>query len=182
MFWDNVIYLCTKKGISLNAMCSEIGLSNATATKWKKGAIPHDITLKRIADFFDVSVEHLLNNTDESQTKNHTLEKILTLLRIQKKKQKDLTDFLGISKNSFTSWKSGANTSYLKYISKIAEFLGVSTDYLLGTQKENPAANSDEALMFALWGGDTSDITSEMLADVRKFAQFIREKKKDDSQ
>ncbi|MBQ4118958.1 MAG: hypothetical protein IJD45_01040 [Clostridia bacterium] len=111
-----------------------------------------------------------------------TLDKICELLDRQGKKQKDLTDFLGISKNSFTDWKSGRIKSYTKHIPKIAEFLGVSTDYLLGTQKENPAANSDEALMFALWGGDTSDITSEMLADVRKFAQFIREKKKDDSQ
>lgn len=111
-----------------------------------------------------------------------TLDKICELLDQQGKKQKDLTDFLGISKNSFTDWKSGRIKSYTKHIPQIAEFLGVSTDYLLGTQKETPAADSDEALMFALWGGDTADITPEMLNDVRKFAQFIREKKKDDSQ
>ena len=112
----------------------------------------------------------------------NTLDKIIQLLKEQNKKQIDLCEHIGVKKNAFTSWKAGANHSYKKHIDKIAEFLGVSTDYLLGTQKENPAANSDEALMFALWGGDTSDITSEMLADVRKFAQFIREKKKDDSQ
>lgn len=111
-----------------------------------------------------------------------TLDKILFLLKEQKKTQKELMEYLGLGKTAFTGWKSGANTSYLKYISKIAEFLGVSTDYLLGTQKETPAADSDEALMFALWGGDTADITPEMLDDVRKFAQFIREKKKDESQ
>lgn len=111
-----------------------------------------------------------------------TLDKICDLLKQQSKKQKELTDFLGIGKNVFTDWKSGKCNSYKKHIDKIAEFLGVSTDYLLGTQKETPAADSDEALMFALWGGDTADITPEMLNDVRKFAQFIREKKKDDSQ
>ena len=61
-----------------------------------------------------------------------TLDKILELLKSQGKKQKDLTDYLGLSKNSFSNWKSGDNTSYLKHIPKIATFLGVSADYLLG--------------------------------------------------
>lgn len=111
----------------------------------------------------------------------NTLDKIIQLLKEQNKKQIDLCEHIGVKKNAFTSWKAGVNHSYKKHIDKIAEFLGVSTDYLLGTQKETPAADSDEALMFALWGGDTADITPEMLEDVRKFAQFIREKKKEDT-
>ena len=111
----------------------------------------------------------------------NTLDKIIQLLKEQNKKQIDLCEHIGVKKNAFTSWKAGVNHSYKKHIDKIAEFLGVSTDYLLGTQKETPAADSDEALMFALWGGDTADITPEMLNDVRKFAQFIREKKKEDT-
>lgn len=61
-----------------------------------------------------------------------TINKILTLLKEQNKKQKDLTDFLNVSKGVFTDWKSGKNTSYKKHIDKIAEFFDVSTDYLLG--------------------------------------------------
>lgn len=60
-----------------------------------------------------------------------TLSIISNLLKEQNKKQKDLTDYLGITKNSFTNWKSGQNKSYKKYIPQIAEFFGVSTDYLL---------------------------------------------------
>lgn len=110
-----------------------------------------------------------------------TFNKIQTLLKEQQKTQKQLMEHLGLGKTAFTGWKSGANTSYKKHIDKIGEFFGVSTDYLLGTQKENPAADSDEALMFALWGGDAEDITPDMLDDVRKFAQFIREKKKEEN-
>ncbi len=66
-----------------------------------------------------------------------TLNKISELLKEQKKKQKDLTDFLGLSKNAYTNWKNGNNNSYLKHIGKIAEFFGVSTDYLLCTNKNN---------------------------------------------
>lgn len=61
-----------------------------------------------------------------------TLDKISELLKEQNKKQIELTNYLGISKNVFTSWKSGKNTSYTKHIGEIAEFFDVSADYLLG--------------------------------------------------
>lgn len=65
MFWDKFVTLCSAKGISPNGVCAELGLSTATATKWKKGAIPRDTTLKKIADYFGVSVSYLLGLTDE---------------------------------------------------------------------------------------------------------------------
>ena len=106
-----------------------------------------------------------------------TIDKILLLLKEQHKKQKDLTDYLNISKGVFTDWKSGKNNSYLKHIGKIAEYFDVSVDYLLGKEK-SPTANSDETLMFALYGDDTKDITPEMLEEVRNFAKFVRENRK----
>lgn len=74
-----------------------------------------------------------------------TIDKILFLLKDQNKKQKNLTDYLNISKGVFTDWKSGKNNSYLKHIGKIAEFFDVSVDYLLGTEKK-PLINDDEEL------------------------------------
>ena len=61
-----------------------------------------------------------------------TLDKISELLKLQNKKQKNLTDYLGLTKNTYTNWKSGNNESYLKYLPQIAEFFNVSVDYLLG--------------------------------------------------
>lgn len=65
-----------------------------------------------------------------------TIDKIIILLKKQNKKQKELTDYLGITKNSFTDWKSGRIKSYQKHLPKIAEFLGVSIDYLLNDTEE----------------------------------------------
>ena len=107
----------------------------------------------------------------------NTLEKISHLLHQQKKKQKDLTDYLGLTKNTFTNWKLGASKSYKKHIDKIAEFFDVSTDYLLGKEK-SPTANSDETLLFALYGNDNKDVTPAMLEDIRNFAQYVREKER----
>lgn len=65
-----------------------------------------------------------------------TIDIVIDLLNKQNKKQKDLTDFLGITKNSFTDWKSGRIKSYQKHLPRIADFFGVSVDYLLG-QSDN---------------------------------------------
>lgn len=105
------------------------------------------------------------------------LNNISRLLEEKGLKQKDLTDFLGISKNCFTDWKSGKSSSYNKYLPQIAEFLGVSVDYLIGN--EEPTDN--EKLSFALFG--TSDVDDEVIEDVRKYAKIARrmreEKKKE---
>ena len=61
-----------------------------------------------------------------------TLERIIEEMRTQEKKQFELTDFLGVNKNTFGNWKTGLNRSYLKYLYQIADFLGVSVEYLKG--------------------------------------------------
>lgn len=62
MFWEKFVSLCAEKGVSPNSVCAELGLSNATATKWKNGAIPRNTTLKKVADYFGVTSDYLLGN------------------------------------------------------------------------------------------------------------------------
>lgn len=62
MFFDRYKLLCDQRGISCNTLASQIGLSNATPTKWKKtGAIPEGATLLKIADYFEVPVGFLVD-------------------------------------------------------------------------------------------------------------------------
>ena len=91
----------------------------------------------------------------------------------------------GFNKGSVSVWKKKfENGEDVKptpdILMKIANYFDVSIDYLLGNEeKELPPDDSDEILMFALYGGDNKDITPGMLEDVRKFAQFIRDKEKE---
>ena len=63
MFYDRFKQLCEQRGISCNKAALEIGLSNATPTKWRKtGAIPTGDTLDRIAQYFGVTTDFLLGN------------------------------------------------------------------------------------------------------------------------
>jgi len=67
-----------------------------------------------------------------------TIDTILVILKNKNLKQKDLTDYLGITKNAFTDWKSGRIESWKKYLPQIAEFLGVTVDELLGAPVPMP--------------------------------------------
>lgn len=61
-----------------------------------------------------------------------TLDIILKELKKQHKTQKELAEYLGMSKNAVSEWKSGRNTAYMKYLPQIAAFLNVPIDTLIG--------------------------------------------------
>ena len=68
MFYDRFKQLCEQKGVSCNKAALEIGLSNATPTKWKKtGATPIGETLDRIAAYFGVTTDYLLGKEENKK-------------------------------------------------------------------------------------------------------------------
>ena len=78
MFWENYLSLCAKKGKSANAVAKELSIASGTVTEWKKGRIPQNATLKKISDYFDISVENLLGNTVEDEELSEYLEDLRT--------------------------------------------------------------------------------------------------------
>ena len=62
MFYDKFKQLCEQKNVSCTKAAVEMGLSNATPTKWKKtGATPDSATLAKVSDYFGVSIGYLLD-------------------------------------------------------------------------------------------------------------------------
>lgn len=59
MFWDVLVKLCNERGTSPSAVANAIGLGNSAAVRWKKGSIPQDRTLTKLAEYFGVSVKTL---------------------------------------------------------------------------------------------------------------------------
>jgi repressor LexA len=49
-------------------VCADLGLSTATATKWKIGSTPRSTTLQQIAEYFDVSVSYFNHEIEETTT------------------------------------------------------------------------------------------------------------------
>jgi transcriptional regulator with XRE-family HTH domain len=74
MFWENYLQLCNKVGKSANAVAAEIGFkSSGTVTGWKDGKIPYERNLKKIADYFGVTVDDLIGD-DSAQKEKPTAQ------------------------------------------------------------------------------------------------------------
>lgn len=67
MFWDVFVELCMGKEKSPTAVGLELGLTRATVSNWKKGGAPRETALRKIADYFGVSVDYLLGKTDQKE-------------------------------------------------------------------------------------------------------------------
>ncbi|NLH02069.1 MAG: hypothetical protein GX488_09280 [Clostridiales bacterium] len=79
------------------------------------------------------------------------LERVLSLIGDKRGAIKPLAEFLNISGNNISDWKSGKNKSYRQYAPKIAEYYGVSLDWLCGlsdekTPKEKPDTQTSTEL------------------------------------
>ena len=70
MFWETYVGLCNKVGKSPNAVAAACGVkSSGTVTGWSNGATPRRPVLKRIADYFGVTVEYLSGEAEEQNKK-----------------------------------------------------------------------------------------------------------------
>lgn len=89
----------------------------------------------------------------------------------------------GINRSNVTAWKKGGYTPRAEVLQRIAAYFGVSVDELMGDEPEKAPAPvgergvSDEEMMFALWG-DTRDVDRADLEDVKRYAAFVRERKR----
>lgn len=64
-------------------------------------------------------------------------------------------------------------------LAAIADYFGVTTDYLLGNEKapaETGKRITDEDIKFALFGGGDVEITDAMYDEVRNFAAYVKER------
>jgi len=69
----------------------------------------------------------------------NTVEKILKLIREKKITEREFLTDLNFDKTALSQWKKGQNESYKKYIGRIADYFGVTTDYLLKDELEAPS-------------------------------------------
>lgn len=87
------------------------------------------------------------------------IDRITSLLKARGASQIEFSEALSspkVTKQTITDWKSGKSKSYYEYIPEIANYFGVSCDYLL-TGKEHIVS-----------GIDLTDSEIKLLAEFRK--------------
>ena len=87
-------------------------------------------------------------------------------------------DKLGLSAATISRYANGLMKPKVPTVVSMAQIFGVNEAWLMGYDVEmktekNVRAITDEELKFALFGGD---VTDDKLAEVKKFAEFIKEK------
>lgn len=66
-FLETVLSLLSKKGVSKNKMLTDLELGKNSFVNWEnRGTIPGGNTLNKIAEYFEVSTDYLLGNTQTS--------------------------------------------------------------------------------------------------------------------
>ena len=65
MFFNRFKDLCDEKDISVYRACTDIGLNRSAVAKWKAGGRPNGTTAAKLADYFGVTTDYLLEQSDD---------------------------------------------------------------------------------------------------------------------
>jgi transcriptional regulator with XRE-family HTH domain len=60
MFYKRLQQLCVEKGVSMQKVAGDIGISPAAISKWSKGGRPNNANARALADYFGISTVELL--------------------------------------------------------------------------------------------------------------------------
>lgn len=89
--------------------------------------------------------------------------------------QKDIACYLGIDRTTYVKYETGASEPNIDTITKLANYFGVSTDFLLGNKSVEKDAYDIDAFQFALYG-ETKDLSDDQKQDVMSFIRFVKSK------
>ena len=65
MFFNRFKQLCDQKNISVYRACTDIGLNRSAVAKWKNGGKPNGSTAAKLAEYFEVTTDYLLGQSEE---------------------------------------------------------------------------------------------------------------------
>lgn len=107
-----------------------------------------------------------------------TLDTILELIKQKGITQQAFLRDMGLDKSTISDWKRGSNQSYKKHIEKIADYFGVSIDYLLGRDTMTftaPASQKKVAMVLERFDA-LSDEDKDKVIEYMEFLQLRRQK------
>ena len=124
----------------------------------------------RLARIFQ---EILCINYDWSGMKHddEIFQRIDDLLNLNHVQQKDLIEYLGLARGTYSNWARKKSTSYLSYIEEIAIFFGVNANYLITGRPDMSfapllLASTPQEERYLSCYRDSSENTKELLLNI----------------
>ncbi len=140
-----------QQNIKLGSMLSDLSLNVNRIAELAEGHAISSISLARIADYLNCSVDYLLGRTYNPQmdASRHrlmfdtisTAERIKAIAKARKIPVKTVLEECELNKNVLSTMLSRGSMPKADNIGRIAEYLDCSVDYLLGLT-DNPNKNS----------------------------------------
>lgn len=127
------------RNVKDSQVANATGIGKSTFSDWKSGrSTPKSDKLQKIADYFGVSLVYLMTGKEDPKeitltAKYEVFEKLLaqrgvTAYRVAKE--------TGITTATLSNWKQGKYTPKSDKLQKIADYFGVSLDYLMTGKEE----------------------------------------------
>ena len=139
-FVDNLNYLISEKEILAKQLAREIGLTEATLSRYRKGInTPSVSNLIKFADYFQCSVDFLLGFEEENGKLTFKpcppfAERMAQLPSLFNLSAYAFCRKVKISETAFYDWKSGSKEPNIFSLIKIAKYFDCRIDYLLGRE------------------------------------------------
>lgn len=132
---ERIKTLADAHGIALSKLDSMLGFGNGTIGKWSKN-VPTADKLQKVADYFEVSVDYLLgrelSNEADLAAGACLNTRIFDLLSNIGVSQTKFAKAIGAKSPTVSTWKNRGSLPSADMLPKIADYFGVSVDYLLG--------------------------------------------------
>ena len=140
-FVDNLKELMDNKGINVPALAKELGFERvSTIYSWfNAGKVPKLDKALAIANYFKCNLDFLFGRSEECLEICKTCppfgEQFKKVLKEQGVSQNKLMRELNFSGGNIFSWTTLKANPRMDSVIKVADYLGVSLDYLVGREK-----------------------------------------------
>ena len=187
--YETISNLCDSRGISGYRLCKEIGIQPSILTDLKMGR-KSSLSSKnadKIARFFGVSVGYLLGTVELNDESSTSMANGIKIFRATFESRLDALIQI-LEPNSYRiAYRA---PGIVITVDNDASATDAEIDTIVNANRVDPMKTekapadhgersvSDAELKFALWG-DCEDVDDDDLADVRRYAAFVRERKKD---
>ena len=142
-FYEKLKVLRKEKGLTQKSLSNILNITQGAYAQWENGKRePNFEKLSMLACIFDVSIDFLLSEyleiSKETYLKLKEEKKNLFSVRLKELRlqhgfsQEELAEKIGIKQNSYSDWENGKCKPNYEKLEKIADFFGVSLDWLFG--------------------------------------------------
>ena len=139
-FSQNLIDLTSDQGLSLKRLSKKVDISSSLLYRYAiEERFPTIESIIKLANYFNCSINFLVGLDDEPSSANlksifdsHVfLSRYNNLITTNNLSHYALSKKINISENGYSVWQKGS-MPYLDTLIKLADFFGVSIDYLVG--------------------------------------------------